>query len=227
MAYSEIQLLNEKFLKYNKYLIFSPHPDDDVIGMGGTIYKLVEAGKQVYICYQTTGANAGSIEVRRQEAINAVKLLNVPEGNLIFADTPFYNEKRDINDLDIYYTSKIINRVNPNCIFYAGDVYDPNKTHLKCYNIIKECLKTFRIPSIKYYSAWYAPVAYEITQYFDNRIMDLKIKSILEHKSQLEAPVKGELTKKFYEVVNSRNKSDYIITGYPNNWNLFVEGFNY
>ncbi len=36
-------------------LIFSPHPDDDVISMGGTLLRLVDQGHQVHIAYQTSG----------------------------------------------------------------------------------------------------------------------------------------------------------------------------
>jgi glucosamine-6-phosphate deaminase len=36
-------------------LIFSPHPDDDVISMGGTIIRMVEQGHKVHIAYMTNG----------------------------------------------------------------------------------------------------------------------------------------------------------------------------
>ncbi len=36
-------------------LIFSPHPDDDVISMGGTLIRLVDQGHEVHIAYQTSG----------------------------------------------------------------------------------------------------------------------------------------------------------------------------
>jgi glucosamine-6-phosphate deaminase len=36
-------------------LIFSPHPDDDVISMGGTLIRLVEQGHDVHIAYMTSG----------------------------------------------------------------------------------------------------------------------------------------------------------------------------
>jgi glucosamine-6-phosphate deaminase len=36
-------------------LVFSPHPDDDVISMGGTIIRLVEQGHAVHIAYMTSG----------------------------------------------------------------------------------------------------------------------------------------------------------------------------
>src|SRR5947209_4152819 len=36
-------------------LVFSPHPDDDVISMGGTLIRLVEQGHQVHVAYMTSG----------------------------------------------------------------------------------------------------------------------------------------------------------------------------
>ena len=36
-------------------LIFSPHPDDDVISMGGTLLRLVDQGHTVHVAYQTSG----------------------------------------------------------------------------------------------------------------------------------------------------------------------------
>lgn len=41
--------------KKKKILIFSPHPDDDVISMGGTFDRLVQQGHEVHVAYQTSG----------------------------------------------------------------------------------------------------------------------------------------------------------------------------
>jgi len=38
-----------------RILVFSPHPDDDVISMGGILRKLVENGNEVTVAYQTSG----------------------------------------------------------------------------------------------------------------------------------------------------------------------------
>jgi len=38
-----------------KILVFSPHPDDDVISMGGTLDRLVNQGHDVHVAYMTTG----------------------------------------------------------------------------------------------------------------------------------------------------------------------------
>jgi glucosamine-6-phosphate deaminase len=43
---------------HKRIVIFSPHPDDDVISMGGTLIRLVDQGHEVHVAYQTSGAIA-------------------------------------------------------------------------------------------------------------------------------------------------------------------------
>jgi glucosamine-6-phosphate deaminase len=38
-----------------RVIVFSPHPDDDVISMGGTFQRLVDQGHEVHVAYQTSG----------------------------------------------------------------------------------------------------------------------------------------------------------------------------
>ena len=44
---------DEEFPK--RIIVFSPHPDDDVISMGGTFIRLCEQGHDVHVAYQTSG----------------------------------------------------------------------------------------------------------------------------------------------------------------------------
>ncbi|RZL19907.1 MAG: glucosamine-6-phosphate deaminase [Pedobacter sp.] len=39
-------------------IVFSPHPDDDVISMGGTFIRLADQGHEVHVAYQTSGNTA-------------------------------------------------------------------------------------------------------------------------------------------------------------------------
>jgi len=49
-----------------RVIVFSPHPDDDVISMGGTIRRLMQQHHDVHIAYETSGDIAvGDEEVRR------------------------------------------------------------------------------------------------------------------------------------------------------------------
>ncbi|MGI6573041.1 MAG: glucosamine-6-phosphate deaminase [Fermentimonas sp.] len=59
-----------------RVIIFSPHPDDDVISMGGTFQRLVNQGHMVHVAYQTSGNIAvGDEEVTRYLSLfnNAIK----------------------------------------------------------------------------------------------------------------------------------------------------------
>ncbi len=38
-----------------RVIVFSPHPDDDVISMGGTIRRLIQQGHDVHVAYETSG----------------------------------------------------------------------------------------------------------------------------------------------------------------------------
>ncbi len=51
-------------------IIFSPHPDDDVISMGGSFDRLVTQGHQVHIAYQTSG----SVAVTDEDAIRFLEV---------------------------------------------------------------------------------------------------------------------------------------------------------
>jgi len=54
-----------------RVLIFSPHPDDDVISMGGTLDRLVAQGHDVYVAYQTSG----SIAVSDEQALKYAEII--------------------------------------------------------------------------------------------------------------------------------------------------------
>lgn len=55
-----------------RVVIFSPHPDDDVISMGGTLQRLVDQHHDVHVVYQTSG----NIAVGDEEVIRYVSLMS-------------------------------------------------------------------------------------------------------------------------------------------------------
>ncbi len=54
-----------------RVILFSPHPDDDVISMGGTFLRLVEQGHDVHVAYQTSG----NIAVHDHDALRYIEFL--------------------------------------------------------------------------------------------------------------------------------------------------------
>lgn len=57
-----------------KVVIFSPHPDDDVISMGGTFIRLVQQGHDVHVAYMTSGNFAVADDVVIQNLDTAYEL---------------------------------------------------------------------------------------------------------------------------------------------------------
>ena len=55
-----------------RVVVFSPHPDDDVISMGGTIRRLVEQKHDVHVAYETSG----NIAVGDEEVIRFLHFIN-------------------------------------------------------------------------------------------------------------------------------------------------------
>ena len=55
-----------------KSLIFSPHPDDEIASMGGTLIRLVDQGHDVHVAYQTSG-NKGVVDDEVINKLNFVK----------------------------------------------------------------------------------------------------------------------------------------------------------
>lgn len=55
-----------------RVVVFSPHPDDDVISMGGTLRRLVQQGHDVHVAYETSG----NIAVGDEEVVRFMHFIN-------------------------------------------------------------------------------------------------------------------------------------------------------
>ncbi|MBS1573610.1 MAG: glucosamine-6-phosphate deaminase [Bacteroidetes bacterium] len=90
-----------------RIIIFSPHPDDDVISMGGTFHKLIQQGHQVHVVYQTSG----NIAVTDEEALKFAEVCNdfidTKDNHDYFNDIiKFINSKTE-NDIDSIEVRKL------------------------------------------------------------------------------------------------------------------------
>lgn len=110
-------------------LVIAPHADDEVLGCGGTIYKHVEQGDDVYIAVMTDASigapelfKAETIKLIRAEAEKAHKILGVK-------DTFFYDFPAP--QLEQFPQYKIANTLNSLIKKYSVDtLYIPHKGDL-------------------------------------------------------------------------------------------------
>ncbi len=89
-----------------RVLIFSPHPDDDIISMGGTFKRLVEQGHEVHVGYQTSG----NIAVADDEALrfanfvcdyNEKFAIDNSEANAIYKKATSFLKNKKSSEIDI------------------------------------------------------------------------------------------------------------------------------
>jgi len=185
-----------------KVLLFSPHPDDDIISMGGTFMRLQDQGHDVHVAYQTSGNIAVTDEfvtrfidfavgfenlfdidetkskkiladataflkikrssekdtetirsikglIRSSEAKATCKYVGLNEKQIHFMNLPFYEtgtiEKKPLSKADVDLTVELLNSVQPQQVYCAGDFADPHGTHKVCFDVVMAALKQIKL----------------------------------------------------------------------------------
>ena len=186
-----------------KVLSILAHPDDEVLGCGGTIARLSKKGNEIYVLILGEGITSRddirdkqkrkseTLALRRQ-AEEANKLLGIKK--IFFYDFPD-NRFDTIPFLDIVKViEKIKNQIKPEIIFthYEKDL---NIDHQITYKAVitatrpleKENVKeiySFEIPSS---TEWSYPLSFSPNMFYDiSETIDVKIKALKEYKSELK-----------------------------------------
>jgi len=131
-----------KFMK-NKVLVIVAHPDDEILGVGGTILKHVASGDEVSVCVlgdgelSREGATLSDVEKRKQQINRVAKELGLTD---LFIEDFSDNRFDSVELLDIVKKIEIIiNSVHPN-IIYTHHAHDLNIDHrLTCQAVLTAC----------------------------------------------------------------------------------------
>ena len=180
-------------------LVFAPHPDDGIIGCGGTIIKHTAQGNNVSIIYLTSG-ESGSLDysktelakIREKEALKGSQYIGV--NDLTFLRNPDgyleYNKNTLIPIINLIKIKK------PDIIFIPHK-HDAHRDHIKTFELVseavtrakshcfQECIKNqWEVSTILCYEVW-TPLQ-EISYSVDiTNVIDKKIKALKLHKSQI------------------------------------------
>lgn len=249
-----------------RVIIFSPHPDDDVISMGGTFDRLVSQGHEVHIAYQTSGniavSDAEAIKflevthalfpkalqeqyakligqldakkinqpdpqkirklkglIRRYESLGATRFFGLPDKQVHFLDSPFYETgratKNPISQADIDIAVALISKIKPHQIYAAGDLADPHGTHRVCLDIVFAALQELKSQLFMddcwvwlYRGAWHEWEMHEIEMAVPmspNQVLR-KRKAIFFHESQKDGVMfQGNDDREFWVRAEERN----------------------
>ncbi|MDX1919546.1 MAG: PIG-L deacetylase family protein [Candidatus Caenarcaniphilales bacterium] len=195
------QAKSESNTKTNlKIIVFAPHPDDELIGCGGSIAKHIKNGNEVSVVYMTSG-DSGNIGInkndlaimREEEASRGAKMLGVKE--LIFLRNPDgYLEASKENLIKLM---RIIREKQPNVV-YVTSKEEGHKDHRTTNELVMNAVgrasgpwfqevegKPWEVSHILEYEV-HPPMS--STSYCEDitDFIDLKVKALEEHKSQIE-----------------------------------------
>lgn len=259
-----------------KVIVFSPHPDDDVISMGGTLRRLCDQHHDVHVAYETSGNIAvGDDEViryceylrdvcdkyspndatvkdkaediikylrfekvengepekkdvlfmkgtiRREEARHGCRYSGVKDENVHFLDLPFYEtglvKKNDLSDADVAIVKKLLQEIQPDQMFVAGDLADPHGTHKVCLDAVLAAIDELKTEEwMKHCRVWMYRGAWaewemdhiEMAVPISPEELRFKRNAILKHQSQAEsAPFLGDDERLFWQRAEDRNRA--------------------
>lgn len=188
-----------------RILILAPHPDDDLIGCGGSIIKHIAAGSTIDIVYLTSG-DAGSAALgrtREMEATQACAQLGIKPQSLHFLrqkDNALVAEPRLVNRL-----TDLIRTLKPQ-ILYLPHANDAHADHQATYFLgIKAIMQATTAIWVTKHAAWHTPtiVAYEVwtpiqtPNYFEDTTSVLKkqLQALSFHASQLNVVEYDDMVK--------------------------------
>lgn len=187
-----------------KVLVLAPHPDDEVLGCGGTIYKLVKSGSEVFVAILTNASKTDSLKYTeeklinvRNEAKNACRFLGVKK--VFFEDFP-------APALDQYpgykmaeAISNIIRSVEADTLYipFRGDIHNDHKAVFDAAMVASRPVGNYTVKTIYAYETlseteWAYPFAGEyfvptVFESLDEESFNAKLEAMKYYKSQLRA----------------------------------------
>jgi len=170
-------------------LVIAPHPDDEVLGMGGTIKKLSKKNK-IILCVVSEGATAQykdkkMIKVRRDSCKKTAKILGISQ--TIFLDYP--DMRLNLSHLDINKKlEEIIEKYRPE-IVYTAPKNDLNLDHQMVFNsTLVACRPKSGVKQILCYEIQGNTKVPFVPNVFENieKEFPYKIKGFKMYKSEIE-----------------------------------------
>jgi len=142
-----------------RVLVFGTHPDDETIGMGGTICKHTQRGDDVMVCCMTDGSGGGLrgytepgvtgpelAEIRKKELKAACSVIGVSKIEFGWYEDGFLF----LNEESLIKTGNLIRSYKPDRVYlqYGNlPIGTTNLDHIEQYRTVMEALQKVRWPN--------------------------------------------------------------------------------
>jgi LmbE family N-acetylglucosaminyl deacetylase len=185
----------------NRILVVAPHPDDEVLGCGGTIARHVAQNDEIHVVVITRGAEElyapEAVEIGREELRKSQKLLNVSSTHFLDFPAP------KLDTVDSYKLASAINNliqsIMPNTLYipHRGDIHIDHQAVYQAALVAARPINHCSVKQILAYETlseteWAPPtvdaafiptVFVDITHYLDD-----KLQAMACYQSQLKQP---------------------------------------
>lgn len=192
-------------------VVFAAHPDDEVMGCGGSIAKYVDSGKTVEIVYMTPSRNNKQRKLKEEEARNAAKVLGV--NNIFF----FGEHDRHVsyNQTTLNKTIRLLRKEKADLVFVPHPE-EADRDHKATYEIVNEAVwltssqhmphlgKSHSVLGLFLYEVWTPLKDFQLIEDVTN-FMSKKTKALQQYKSQLS-------TVRYDEAIRGLNRYRGLMT---------------
>jgi len=177
----------------DRVLMIAPHPDDEVLGCGGTLTLLAKRAT-VKVILVTDGSGAGELpegtdKIRKQEMTKALNVLGIE--NLICLDEPdgFFTNSRQFSQR----IEQIVTEFSPEWIFIPA-VDDFHRDHRRIAQAVIDLQPRFKLPlRLFQFEVWNPVTATHVVDI--TTVMDIKHQALHCHQSILScAPYEEAIT---------------------------------
>ena len=182
-----------------RILVIAPHPDDEVLGCGGTIAKHASGGDEVYLCIVTKAYppewSEDEVRERKEEVLRANKILGIKK--TYFLDLPTVKldtiPQKELNDV----ITEVVNEVQPEVVYipHKGDVVRDHQlvfdaamvaVRPKPGSVVKKAL-CYETLSETEWAAPFPENAFIPNVYVDiSETLENKLRAMSEYKSELK-----------------------------------------
>jgi LmbE family N-acetylglucosaminyl deacetylase len=183
-----------------RILVFAPHPDDDILGCGGSMAWHVQQGHQLKVIYLTSG-ESGSLDfskdqlvgLREKEACAAAQVLGVKQTAFLRWPDGYLQVKPEY----LQQLTALIRAEKPHRI-YLPHSQDAVSDHLVTHHLVMEAVRRaagpwfqecpgepWSVGTVLGYEVW-TPILSPGLAIDISSFMDKKITALREHRSQLQ-----------------------------------------
>lgn len=214
--------------KSDVIVVFSPHEDDETLGVGGYIAQAETVGADVHVVFATDGNRRNKKAIRLKESLVATEVLGVSNSDVIYYDYPDMDLTNNAGALS-KSIEKTLDDFHPNIVFVtsAEDIHPDHRELGKDVALAISRKNNIRLYSyLIHYRAYPRPQAYRPGDHLlppvkliktdtiwyrftlDTNSFDKKNEAVLKYKSQLSTPFLHSLMMSFIrqnEIFESSN----------------------